>query len=382
MKNVFLLGLTSLFTDISSEMIYPILGLYLATLNTPFTIIGIIEGIAESVANLLKVFSGGISDKFKRRKPFVIFGYSSSTLGKVLLFLSSLWPLVLIARIVDRFGKGIRTAPRDALISESTDEDKKGKIFGIHRAMDTFGAMLGVVIVYFIFLYSKSDIPFKKVFFWSIIPAALSVIFLFFVKEHGGKKINIKKLNVNFSQFKHIPKKAKTYILISVLFALGNSSNQFLILRAKNLGVEYLNVILLYLLYNLSYTLISYPAGVLSDKIGKKTVITTGFFIYMLVYLFFALINENTKNFLWILFATYGIYIGLVEGQEKAFLSEISIQEHRATILGLHYTLTGITLFPASFIAGILWDKIGAYAPFIFGSVMSFIAAFCMILFL
>ncbi len=382
MKNVILMGLTSLFTDISSEMIYPLLGLYLVSLNTPFTIIGIIEGIAESVANLLKVFSGNISDKLNKRKPFVIFGYSCSTFGKIFLYLSKSWPLVLFARIVDRFGKGIRNAPRDALIAESTDDTKKGKIFGLHRAMDTFGAMLGVVIVYLIFFYSKDNIPFKKVFLYSIIPAVVALIFLLFVKEKKSQMISTKKFEFKLYQFRYIPQKAKTYILISVLFALGNSSNQFLVLRAKNLGMEYIDVILLYLLYNLSYTVFSYPAGIISDKVGKKTIITAGYFIYMLVYLCFALINENTKNLIWILFIVYGIYIGLVEGQEKAFLSEVAPQEYKATIIGLHYTLTGFMLFPASFIAGVLWDKIGAFATFIFGSITSFIAMLSMILFL
>lgn len=378
MKNIILLGITSLLTDISSEMVYPILGLYLASLNTPFTIIGMIEGIAESVANLLKVFSGQISDKLKRRKPFVIFGYSFSTLGKVFLYLSKTWFLVLIGRIVDRFGKGIRTAPRDALISESTTDDKKGKVFGLHRAMDTLGAVLGVVFVYFIFLlYSKDNIPFNKVFLLSVFPALLAVIVLFFVKEKKSEKTTSKKVSFRLYDFKYVPSLAKRYILISVIFALGNSSNQFLLLRAKNVGFSYVNTILLYLVYNLSYTLFSYPAGILSDKIGKKIVITSGYLIYSLVYLLFAIIED--ARLMWILFVIYGIYIAIVEGQEKAFLSEVSSAEYRATILGLHYTLVGFMLLPASFIAGFLWDKIGPVATFLFGSFMSLISFILMI---
>lgn len=379
MKNIILLGITSLLTDISSEMVYPILGLYLASINTPFTIIGIIEGIAESVANLLKVFSGQISDKLKKRKPFVIFGYSFSTLGKVFLYLSKSWFFVLIGRIIDRFGKGIRTAPRDALISESTDDDKKGKVFGLHRAMDTLGATLGVVLVYFIFLlYGKENIPFKKVFLFSIIPALLAVLALFFVKEKRSEKVVSKKINLKFYDLKYIPSIAKKYIFISVIFALGNSSNQFLLLRAKDVGFSYVNTILLYLLYNLSYTLFSYPAGIISDKIGKKIVITFGYLIYSLVYLLFAYIKDI--KFMWILFVIYGIYIAIVEGQEKAFLSEVSPAEYKATILGLHYTLVGFMLLPASFIAGLLWDKIGPSATFLFGSFMSFVSFVLMIL--
>lgn len=378
MRNVILLGLVSLLTDVSSEMVYPILGLYLAYLSTPYTIIGVIEGLAESIANLLKVFSGQISDKLKRRKPFVFFGYSTSAVGKVLLYLSFNWIFVLLARIIDRFGKGVRTAPRDALIAESTDDIKKGKIFGLHRAMDTFGAMLGVVIVYILFLYSKESIPFKKVFLWSVLPASLAVIILFFVKEGQTKEqksLTTKKVEFKFYQFKYVPTKAKIYILISLLFALGNSSNQFLILRTKSLGFSYLETILLYLLYNLSYTLFSYPAGVVADKIGKKIVIAAGFFIYSAVYLLFALLTSTSKNLVWLLFVIYGIYIGFVEGQEKAFLAEISPQEFKATILGLHYTLVGIMLFPASLVGGVLWDLFGAYATFLFSSVLSFVSA-------
>ena len=374
MKNIILLGLTSLLTDVSSEMVYPILGLYLASLNTPYTIIGIIEGIAESVANLLRVFSGGVSDKLKKRKPFVILGYSSSAFGKILLFLSNSWIFVLLARFVDRVGKGIRTAPRDALISESTTDEKKGKVFGLHRAMDTFGATMGVVIVYFIFLYSKDNIPFKTVFLWSVVPAVLAVGFLFLVKEKQTEKLEIKKLKFSLKEFKYIPKKAKLYIFISTLFALGNSSNQFLLLRAKNLGFSYLSTILLYLVYNISYTIFSYPAGVVADKVGKKSIIGLGYLIYSVVYLFFALINQNTTNLIWILFIVYGLYIGLVEGQEKAFLAEISPQEYKASVLGLQYTLVGLMLFPASFIGGALWDKIGPSATFIFSSSLSFIS--------
>ncbi|MCS7151089.1 MAG: MFS transporter [Endomicrobia bacterium] len=382
MRNVILLGLTSLLTDVSSEMVYPIIGLYLTFLGTPYTIIGIIEGIAESVANLLKVFSGQISDKLKRRKPFVIFGYSTSVLGKILLYLSSSWLGVLLARIIDRFGKGIRTAPRDALIAESTDDTKKGKIFGLHRTMDTFGATLGVIIVYILFFSSGDKIPFKQVFLWSLLPAGLAVLILFLVKEKQDRqtKSQIKKFEINFSQFKYIPLKAKLYIIISVLFALGNSSNQFLLLRAKNLGYSYLQTIALYLLYNISYTIFSYPAGIVADKVGKKTIIATGLIIYSLVYLSFALVNTSAAHILWLLFIIYGIYIGLVEGQEKAFLAEIAPQEFRASILGLHYTLVGLMLFPASFIGGILWDVIGPYATFLFSSILSLISAVMVII--
>lgn len=382
MRNIFLLGLTSLFTDISSEMVYPLIGMYLASLNTPYALVGLIEGIAESVANILKLFSGTISDKYKKRKLFVVLGYASSTIGKFLLFLSCTWPLVLVARLVDRFGKGVRTAPRDALISESTEEQKKGKVFGIHRTMDTVGAVCGVLIVYFFVQKMLNNIEmYKKVFLLSVIPAVIAVIVLFFVKEPASEKKVSRTKSFKFYDLKYVPQKAKRYIFISTIFALGNSSNQFLLLKSKNVGFSAAEVILLYLVYNISYTLFSYPAGVVGDKIGKKKVLVMGYLVYSLVYLFFGLINVETKNLIWLLFIVYGLYIGLVEGQEKAFLSEISPSDQKATILGLHYTMTGIMLLPASFIAGGLWDLLGQSAPFIFGSLMSLISCL-MIVFL
>ncbi|MCX7957174.1 MAG: MFS transporter [Endomicrobia bacterium] len=381
MKNIILLGFTSLFTDISSEMVYPILGIYLASLNTPYSIIGLIEGVAESLSNLLRVFSGQISDKIDKRRPFVIFGYSLSALGKILLYVSGSWVFVLLARIVDRFGKGLRTAPRDALISESVVSEKKGKVFGLHRAMDTFGATLGVILVYFLF-FTKNTSHFKKVFFYSIMPALVGVIILFFVKEvKKTKAINhTKKIILDIKSLKYIPAKAKKYVLVSAIFALGNSSNQFLLLKAKSNGVSYVNTILLYLFYNISYMLFSFPAGVVADKVGKKNILIIGYFIYSIVYFLFAI--SKTSYFLWILFVVYGLYIAAVEGQEKAFLSEATPYEQRATVLGLHYTVVGLLLFPASYLGGILWDKIGSYATFLFGSIMSFIAMLLMIIIL
>lgn len=381
MKNIILLGLTSLFTDISSEMVYPLIGLYLASLGTPFTLIGIIEGIAESIANLLKIFSGQLSDRLKFRKPFVIFGYSASSVGKVLLYLSNSWLTVFFGRTIDRFGKGVRTAPRDALIAESTEDKKKGKVFGLHRMMDTFGAMVGVIIVYLVLLYSQNEIKFKTIFLFSLIPAILAVVILFFVKEKRTtvKFQNNKVVKLNFAEYKYLPKKIKYYIVISVLFSLGNSSNQFLLLKSKYVGFSYVNTILLYLFYNISYTLFSYPAGIVGDKIGKKKVIILGYFLYSVVYLMFAFVNKNTAGLLWITFLFYGIYIALVEGQEKAFIVEIVPPQYKASVLGLHYTLTGFMLFPASFIAGFLWDKFGVVVPFLFGSIVSLTSAILML---
>ncbi|MDD5687943.1 MAG: MFS transporter [Elusimicrobia bacterium] len=367
MLNIIILGITSLLTDVSSEMVYPLIAVYLSSLGATPAIIGLIEGLAESTASLLKVFSGYFSDKVKKRKPFTVFGYSFSTIGKFFLYISTSWHYVLFARIFDRFGKGIRTAPRDALIAESAAEGKKGKAFGLHRTMDTIGAAAGVLLAYFFMTVKPNN--YKTVFLWSIVPAVLGVIALFFVKEKmAAVKTGApakKPLAFNFASFKTLDKKLQYFLIIALLFTLGNSSNQFLFLRSKDLGFSATTIILLYFVYNLVYAFISYPAGVISDKIGRKKILVLGYLFYGIVYFGFAFVS--TKFFVWVLFALYGLYIGLTEGIEKAFISDIAPSDQKATMIGLHATIIGIGLFPASFVAGILWTKLGASAPFIMG---------------
>ncbi len=371
MFNIFLLGITSLLTDISSEMVYPILPVYLVTtLGASPAILGLIEGIAESLASLLKVFSGYFSDKIKLRKPFTIFGYFASTVGKFLLYISTSWGYVLLARIVDRFGKGVRTAPRDALIAESSKEGKRGAAFGLHRALDSLGACAGVLCAYYLITHYKGE--FKNVFLLSLIPAILGVFFLFLVRE---KKITLPKQSGKRIEFKWraLDKRLKLFLIFTFIFTLGNSSNQFLLLRAQNLGNPLPTIILLYLFYNISYTLVSYPASRLSDKIGRKKLLVAGYLFYALVYLGFA-INKSPQAF-WFLFGVYGLYIGFTEGVEKALVSDIAPNELRATAIGLHATLVGIGLLPASLFAGLLWKFIGPQAAFYFGSLMGLIAS-------
>jgi MFS family permease len=370
MFNIIILGLASLLTDISSEMVYPILPMYLVTqLGAGPAILGLIEGIAESTASLLKVFSGYFSDKVKLRKPFAIFGYAASTAGKFVLYISTSWGYVLTGRIIDRFGKGVRTAPRDALIAESSLAGQRGSAFGLHRAMDTAGAAIGVLCAYFLITRYQGGL--KNVFLFSLIPALLGVLFLFWVKEkkalprEAAKKIEFK--------WRTLDKRLKLFLIFTFIFTLGNSSNQFLLLRAQNLGNPLPIVILLYLVYNLSYCLVAYPASRLSDKIGRKKVLVLGYLFYALVYLGFA-INTSAYN-LWFLFGVYGLYIGFTEGVEKALVSDIAPAELRATAIGLHATLIGIGLFPASLLAGLLWKFIGPQAAFYFGSFMGLVAS-------
>lgn len=375
MFNVIILGIVSFLTDISTEMVYPLIPLYLVSkLGASPAIVGIIEGIAESTASLLRVFSGYISDLVGRRKPLAILGYGSSTIGKIFLYISNSWGLVLVGRWIDRFGKGIRTAPRDALIADSTDPTKRGSAFGLHRAMDTLGAVLGIILAYYFFTRFSGD--YSRVFLYSLIPAFLGVIALFFVRE--TKKIKDSRASKPVLKWSILDKRLKGFLIVTLIFTLGNSSNQFLLLRAKNLGFNDATVLLLYLVYNLVYMVFAYPAGRLSDRIGRKRIIVIGYLFYGLVYLGFALVGK--ADYLWLLFGLYGIYIGLTEGVQKALISDIAPVETRATLIGLHATLEGIGLLPASFIAGLLWNTISASAPFYFGGLMGIIAALGMLL--
>lgn len=375
MFNVIILGIVSFLTDISTEMVYPLIPLYLVSkLGASPAIVGIIEGIAESTASLLRVFSGYISDLVGRRKPLAILGYGSSTIGKLFLYLSHSWGLVLVGRWIDRFGKGIRTAPRDALIADSTDSTRRGRAFGLHRTMDTFGAVIGILLAYYFFTRFSGD--YSRVFLYSLIPAFLGVIALFFVKE--AKRVKTSASSKPVLKWSMLDKRLKGFLIVTLIFTLGNSSNQFLLLRAKNLGFNDATVLLLYLAYNIVYMLFAYPAGRLSDRIGRKRLIVIGYFFYGLVYLGFALVGK--APYLWLLFGLYGIYIGLTEGVQKALISDIAPIETRATLIGLHATLEGIGLLPASFIAGLLWNTISASAPFYFGGLMGIISAIGMLL--
>ncbi len=374
MFNIILLGLTSFFTDISSEMIYPLVPLFLtAKLGASPEILGLIEGIAESLASLLKIVAGYISDRLRNRKALTIFGYSASAVGKLFMYIAASWPMVLLARVIDRFGKGIRTAPRDALIADNAAEGKHGAAFGLHRALDSSGAVVGVILAYFFFTRLAQG-EYTPVFMWSVVPAVIGVVLLFVVRESkpkASKQAQLPSLHWNV-----LPRRLQLFLIVALIFTLGNSSNTFLLLRATNLGFTPAAAILLYLVYNIVYGLVSYPAGWLSDKVGRKRLLVTGYVFYGLVYLGFALVNAPQQAWvLWALFGLYGLYIGFTEGVEKALVSELAPANLRATAIGLHATTIGIGLLPASFIAGQLWDRISPAAPFYFGGGMGLAAA-------
>ena len=370
-KNVFVLGLVSFFNDVASEMIYPIIPIFLTSvLGAPVAIVGLIEGIAESTASVLKVVSGWLSDKWQKRKPFVVAGYLFSAISKILLSLAYSWPFVLFARFVDRFGKGTRTSARDALITESSENKVRGRAFGFHRTLDTLGAVVGPLIALLAIHFLDNN--FRLIFFLAFIPAFIGILLLlFFVKE---KKKEANSLNTFHFNWRELNPSFKIFLLISLIFALGNSSDAFLILRAQNLGLSLILVVLAYVFFNFTYAIFSMPAGIISDKIGPKKVLLTGFLLFSAVYLFFGLTHSSL--FLWLLFPFYGMYMALTEGVGKAYISNLVPQEKTGTAFGVYQTTIGLCTFFASLIAGLLWTYIGVSAPFIFGSLMAVISAF------
>lgn len=369
-RNVFALGLVSFFNDVASEMIYPLVPIFLTSvLGAPVAIVGLIEGIAESTASLLKAFSGWLSDKSQRRKPFTVAGYSLSSVSKILLSLAFSWPLVLLARFIDRFGKGIRTSARDALITESSDPSARGKAFGFHRSLDTQGAVIGPLLA--LLAIRLFDNNFRLIFALAFIPAFIGILLLIFLVNEKKKEVP-PSAHFRF-HWADLDPSFKIFLGISLVFSLGNSSDAFLILRAENLGLSLSSVILVYVLFNVVYSLFSIPAGIISDKIGPKKVLLSGFLLFSVVYLFFGLIRSSL--YLWFLFPVYGIYMALTEGIGKAYISNLVPQEKTGTAFGIYQTTIGFSTFFSSFVGGLLWDHLGVSAPFIYGSIMALIAA-------
>lgn len=373
LRNVIFLGLVSFFADISSEMVYPIIPLYLTSYfgATP-ALVGLIEGIAESLASLLKVFSGYITDKYKRKKPLAFIGYSTGIFYKLALIMACSWAGILGARVIDRIGKGIRTAPRDVMVSESAEKGCAGMAFGIHKSLDMAGSALGILIAYFLLKSFKVNYNYKQVFWISIIPVVLGLCMFIFIREKKEERI-VKEREHFWNNINKLHRQLKLYLVVVFLFTLGNSSNTFLLLRAKSVGFDDSSVILLYFIYSISASLLAIPAGKMSDKVGRKMLLVTGYFVFAVVYLGFAF--ALNKGFMIALFVLYGVYTAMITGVERAFIAEISPKELKGTMLGFHSTIVGIGLLPASTIAGVLWTSFGAKAPFIFGAAMSLSAS-------
>lgn len=385
-RNVWAVGLTSLFMDISSEMVLNILPLFLANvLGVKTNIIGLIEGVAEATASILKLFSGWLSDKLGGRKWLAVAGYGLSAISKPFFYIASSWELIAGVRWADRVGKGIRTAPRDALVADSVTKETRGLAFGFHRAMDTAGAMIGILIaVLVVWLTQKNTLDlskstFQTVVLISLLPALLAVLSL----ALGAKDVPVKdkRLAPKFS-LRGMGKPFIVFLTIVGIFTLGNSSDAFLVLRAQNLGITVTGILIMLVMFNLIYSLISTPAGSLSDRIGRRRLIIGGWLVYAAIYLGFALAKQGWQ--VWLLYVVYGLYYGMAFGTANAMVADLVPENLRGTAYGTYHATIGILAFPASLIAGILWQGAGSWggfgpsAPFLFGGTLALIAALLM----
>lgn len=387
-RNIWAVTAASFLTDISSEMLLHLLPLFLANvLGVRTTVIGLIEGLAETTASLLKVFSGWLSDRLGDRKWLTVVGYGVSTAAKPFLYFAASWPMVLAVRFADRVGKGIRTAPRDALLADSIDERRRGLAFGLHRAGDTAGALLGLLIALAV-VYALQGIDttlarptFQTIVLLSIAPAALAVLALAIGAHNVPIAGQRPRPRLSLAGF---DRRFKRFLVVIVLFTLGNSSDAFLVLRAQTLGLSVAGVMGMLAIFNLVYALVSTPAGALSDRIGRRKVIIGGWLAYAAIYLGFGLAGAAWQ--IWLLFTLYGLYYGLAEGAGKALVADIVQPAQRGAAYGLYNAAIGLAAFPASLFAGLLWQGVagwaglGPSAPFLFGAGMALLAVALLLL--
>jgi MFS family permease len=368
-KTVWLLGLVSLFNDSASELLYPLVPLYLsAVLMAGPKALGIIEGIAEATSSVLKLFSGVLTDKTRSAKPWVVGGYTLAALSRPLMSLASSWPIVLALRFSDRVGKGLRSSPRDALLAKATPADQRGLAFGVHRSMDNAGAVIGPLLAAWLL---TSHVPLKEIFMWAAIPGAITVLLALSIKE-APVEVELKK---PFSwTMEGFPPVYKRYLLTMALFTLGNSSNMFLLLRAKDMGLPTAMVPVLWAITSASAMLLSTPLSSLSDRVGRSRLIIVGWVIYGLFYLLLGL-NGHHLWLLWPLFAFYGVFMAATEGAEKALVADIAPKEMLGTAYGWFNLTTGIMLLPASMIFGWLWQTISPEVAFGFSASCAILAA-------
>jgi MFS family permease len=371
-RNTFLLAAASLFADISTEMLYPVLPIYLTqTLKASGSIVGLVDGFAQATQNIVQGFSGALSDKLQKRKPIALAGYLLAAIAKPLMGVATIWQVLFGARLLDRLGAGARSAPRDALVASSVDEANRGRAFGLEGAGDNAGAFLGPLLAALL-LYG-AHVGLRAVFYLAIIPGLLAFLMVLLVRERRATITAKSKIDINLRQF---PGGYWKYLLATALFGLGNSSNAFLILRTQDIDASLEMTILIYAAFNLVAALISYPAGSLSDRWGRRNVLLASFVIFLIAYLGFA----SMQNVVVIaaLFVFYGLYQGIFRAVGKAFASDFVPEELRASAVGWYSTTVGVLQLVASLVAGLLWDQVGHVAVFYYGAIFG--AAGCLAL--
>jgi MFS family permease len=379
--NVFLLGLVSLLTDLSSEMVMPILPMYITALGGTAFAVGLTGGLGDSVASALKVLSGYWSDRFGVRKPFVFWGYALSAMAKLSLAFSTVWQHAMIARSAERVGKGLREAPRDAIIADSAEYRVRGKAFGVHRAMDTTGAIGGSLLAFLLYWYL--DFRFEWIILACAAIAFVALVPFFRITELKREPQRNRGLGVSF---KALPKRLRRFVLIAAIFGLGNFTYMFFVLRAQDVFGEGASertavglAILLYALYNAVYAVMSIPAGVLSDRIGRGRILVLGYLLFGMTCVGFAFLDS--RAYLVALFVVYGLVHALVVGAERAYACDLAPEDARGTALGTLHAFMGLVALPAGIIAGTLWDSFGAWATFTYGGGLGLLAGVLMLRF-
>jgi MFS family permease len=374
-RSAIIIGLVSLLSDASSEMIYPVLPIFLTQiLQAPATVVGLIEGITNGTANLVPVIAGWLSDRSGRRKPMAFAGFILSALSRPVIGLASVWGVAFAARAADRIGKGIRSAPKQALLAEAASEAQRGRVFGFDRAMDYLGAVIGPLIC--LALVGGLGVSERSIFFIASIPALCAALMILAVREPRAA-VN---LQVGGSSFKGFTRQFKLFLIVAAVFGLANSANSFLILRAKELGLATSWTILAYALLNAVSSLFSMPAGSASDKLGRRNVLFMGYAIYALAYVGFGMANQIWM--IWLLFALYGLFPALADGAAKAMAIDTAGKAGRATAIGVFSAVNGLTQIAASLIGGLLWDKVNSQATFYFGASFAALAAVLLVLLL